>query len=164
METEGSVTLPDGSEGYTRSGAFKTDSTGRLVTSDGYPIFPEIVIPDNATQVSISEGGVVEVVQDGGANATEVGTITLARFQNPAGLNAIGRNIFKETSSSGSPTSGTPGEEGYGTLAQGFLEGSNVSVMEEMVNMIAGQRAYEVNSKTISTADEMLSMANNLVR
>lgn len=158
------VTLPDGSEGYTRSGAFKTDSTGRLVTSDGYPIFPEIVIPDNATQVSISEGGVVEVVQDGSTNATEVGTITLARFQNPAGLNAIGRNIFKETSSSGAPTSGTPGEEGYGTLAQGFLEGSNVSVMEEMVNMIAGQRAYEANSKTISTADEMLSMANNLVR
>lgn len=158
------VTMPDGTEGYTRAGAFKKDSTGRMVTSDGYPIFPEVVIPEDATKISISQNGTVEVLQGSTGTPTEVGTINLVRFANPAGLSALGRNIFAETSTSGTPISGTPGSEGYGTLSQGFLEGSNVNIMEEMVNMIAGQRAYEVNSKAIKTADEMLAMTNQLVR
>ncbi len=158
------LTLPDGSEGYTRAGAFKKDSTGRLTSSDGYPLFPEIVIPDNVNKISISEDGTVEVLQDGSGTPTEIGTLNLVRFSNPAGLRAMGRNIFAETNVSGAPISGTPGSEGFGTLSQNFLEGSNVNIMEEMVNMIAGQRAYEVNSKAISTADQMLQMVNQLVR
>lgn len=158
------LTLPDGSEGYTRAGAFKMDSTGRLVSSDGYPVFPEIVIPDDTTKISISENGTIEVLQDGSSTPTEIGSINLVRFANPAGLSAIGRSMFAETSTSGTPVTGTPGADGYGALSQGYLEGSNVSVMEEMVNMIAGQRAYEANSKAIKTADEMLAMANQLVR
>ncbi len=158
------VTLPDGTEGYTRAGAFKKDSTGRLVSSDGYPVFPEIVIPENSSKVSISQNGTVEVLQDGTTTVTEVGSLSLVRFSNPAGLDSLGKNIFAETSTSGAPVTGSPGSEGYGGLLQGFLEGSNVNIMEEMVNMIAGQRAYETNSKAIKTADEMLSMINQLVR
>jgi len=158
------VTLPDGTEGYSRSGAFKKDSTGRLVSSDGYPLFPEIVIPDNVTKVSISQNGTVEVLQDSSSSATEIGSISLVRFSNPAGLSSLGHNTYAETSTSGSPVTGTPGSEGYGAISQGYLEGSNVNIMEEMVNMIAGQRAYEVNSKAITTADQMLQMVNQLVR
>lgn len=157
------VTQPNGEAAYTRAGTFKKDSTGRLVTSEGYPVFPEIVIPQNATSVSVSEYGSVEVFLDGQNTATQLGTLQLVRFGNPGGLKSLGRNLFAETLSSGAPTTGNPGEQGYGTLAQGFIEGSNVSIMEEMVNMIAGQRAYEVNSKTIKTADEMLQMTNQLV-
>jgi len=158
------VTLPDGTEGYTRAGAFKKDSTGRLVSSDGYPIFPEVVIPESASTVSISQDGTVQVLQSGSTTPTDVGTISLVRFSNPAGLSALGRNLFSETNTSGTPTTGTPGSDGYGAISQGFLEGSNVNIMEEMVNMIAGQRAYEVNSKAIKSADEMLTMVNQLVR
>ncbi|WP_029913165.1 flagellar basal-body rod protein FlgG [Pelobacter seleniigenes] len=158
------VTLPDGSDAYTRSGALKKDSTGRLVTSDGYPLVPEVVIPENATSITISESGLVEVMLDGENEATEVGNVQLVRFGNPGGLNSLGRNLYAETSTTGAPVTGTPGEEGFGTLSQGFLEGSNVNIMEEMVNMIAGQRAYEVNSKAIKTADEMLQMTSGLVR
>lgn len=157
------VSQPNGEEAFTRAGAFKRDSTGRLVTSEGYPVFPEIVIPENATSVSISEYGSVEAFLDGQNNATQIGTLQLVRFGNAAGLNALGRNLFAETVASGAPVTGNPGEEGFGTLAQGFLEGSNVSIMEEMVAMIAGQRAYEVNSKAIKTADEMLAMTNQLI-
>ncbi len=158
------IKLPDGSDAYTRSGAMKKDSTGRLVTSDGYPLNPEIVIPEGATSVAIGSGGTVEVLLDGEDTPTEIGTIELVRFSNPAGLSSIGKSLFAETSTSGTPQTGTPGEEGYGTLSQGFLEGSNVNIMEEMVNMIAGQRAYEVNSKAIKTADEMLQMTSQLIR
>jgi len=158
------VSLPDGSDAYTRSGALKKDSTGRLVTSDGYPLIPEVVIPENTTSIAISESGRVEVMLDGENEATEVGNIQLVRFGNPGGLNSLGRNMYAETSTTGAPVSGTPGEDGFGTLTQGFLEGSNVNIMEEMVNMIAGQRAYEVNSKAIKTADEMLQMTSGLVR
>ncbi len=158
------VSLPDGSDAYTRSGALKKDSTGRLVTSDGYPLIPEVVIPENATSIAISESGRVEVMLDGENQATEVGNIQLVRFGNPGGLNSLGRNMYAETSTTGAPVTGTPGEDGFGTLTQGFLEGSNVNIMEEMVNMIAGQRAYEVNSKAIKTADEMLQMTSGLVR
>jgi len=158
------VTLPNGDTGYTRAGALKKDSTGRLVTSDGYPLSPEIVIPENATRVAIGEGGTVEAFLDGQSTSTQVGTMQLVRFANPAGLSSLGRNLYSETSTSGAPTTGTPGTDGFGTISQGYLEGSNVNVMEEMVNMIAGQRAYEVSSKAIKTADEMLQMTNNLVR
>ncbi len=158
------VTLPDGTDAYTRSGALKKDSTGQLVTSDGFPIVPQIVIPEGATSVTISSDGTVDVLLDGESTATEVGNIELVRFGNPAGLSSLGRNLYAETPTTGTPTTGTPGESGFGTLSQGFLEGSNVNIMEEMVNMIAGQRAYEVNSKAIKTADEMLQMTSGLVR
>jgi len=158
------VTLPDGTDAYTRSGALKKDSTGQLVTSDGFPIVPQIVIPEGATSVTIGSSGTVDVLLDGESTATEVGNIELVRFGNPAGLSSLGRNLYAETPTTGTPSSGTPGEEGFGTLSQGFLEGSNVNIMEEMVNMIAGQRAYEVNSKAIKTADEMLQMTSGLVR
>ena len=156
------VSMPDGETTYTRSGAFKRDSTGRMVTSDGYPLFPEIVIPENATQISISKSGTVEVFLDGDNTPTEIGTIELTRFSNPSGLKALGNNLLAETLTSGAPAVDIPGENGLGILAQGFLEGSNVNIMEEMVNMIAGQRAYEINSKSIKTADEMLQITNNL--
>ena len=158
------VTMPDGTEAYTRSGAMKKDSTGRLVTSDGFPLFPEVVIPENSTSVSIGSGGTVDVILDGESTPTQVGTIDLVRFGNAAGLKSLGRNLYAETPTTGAPISGTPGDQGFGSLSQGFLEGSNVNIMEEMVNMIAGQRAYEVNSKSIKTADEMLQMTAQLVR
>ncbi len=158
------VQMPDGTDAYTRSGALKKDSTGRLVTSDGYPLIPEVVIPEGATNITIGSGGTVDVTLDGESEPTEAGTIELVRFGNPSGLSSLGRNLYAETPTTGAPLAGTPGEEGFGTLSQGFLEGSNVNIMEEMVNMIAGQRAYEVNSKAIQTADEMLSMTSQLVR
>ena len=157
------ISLPNGELAYTRSGALKKDSTGRLTTSEGYPLFPEIVIPSNANRVSIGGNGSVEVMLDGESTPSEVGSIELARFSNPAGLLSIGRSLFTETLATGAPSTGIPGEDGFGGLSQGFLEGSNVSIMEEMVNMIAGQRAYEVNSKAIKTADEMMQLTNNLV-
>lgn len=158
------VTLPDGTPAYTRSGALKKDSTGRLVTSDGFPLIPEVVIPEGTTGITIGSSGEVQVNLDGESDPTQVGTIELVRFGNPAGLKSLGRNLYAETPTTGAPLGGTPGEEGFGTLSQGFLEGSNVNIMEEMVNMIAGQRAYEVNSKAIKTADEMLQMTSQLVR
>lgn len=158
------VVLPDGTDAYTRSGALKKDSTGRLVTSDGFPLIPEIVIPEGSTSIAIGSGGTVDVLLDGESTPTEVGVIELIRFGNPSGLKSLGRNLYSETPTTGAPIAGTPGEAGFGSLSQGFLEGSNVNIMEEMVNMIAGQRAYEVNSKTIKTADEMLSITSQLVR
>ncbi|MBN1142144.1 MAG: flagellar basal-body rod protein FlgG [Deltaproteobacteria bacterium] len=156
------VELPDGETAYTRCGAFKRDSTGRLVTSEGYSLIPQITIPENAIRVTIGEDGTVTAYLDAATTGSQVGNIELALFSNPAGLSSQGKNLYKETLTSGTPALGTAGTEGYGTLAQGFLEGSNVSVMEEMVNMIAGQRAYEVNSKAVKASDEMLQMTNNL--
>jgi len=158
------ITMPDGETAYSRAGAFKVDSEGRIVTSDGYLMEPEISVPDDSMQISIGTDGTVSVRQAGENQATEVGTIQLARFINPAGLNSIGRNLFLPTSASGDVITGTAGEDGFGTLAQGFLEMSNVSVVEEMVNLITAQRAYEINSKSIQAADEMLQIANNLKR
>jgi len=157
------IELPTGDTAYTRAGTFKKDGSGRLVTSDGYPLQPEIVIPENATSISIGEDGTVEVNLDNDTEPTQVGSLELTTFANAAGLKSIGRNLYQETPSSGIPTSAVPGENGSGTLSQGFLEGSNVNIMEEMVNMIAGQRAYEINSKAIQTADEMVQMMNNMV-
>jgi len=158
------IQLPDGTTAYTRAGAFKRDNTGRIVTSDGYPLLPAITIPANATTTTIGNDGTVSVVQAGQTAPTQIGNIQLALFPNPAGLSAQGMNLYIQSESSGAPTTGTPGLTGIGTIAQGYLEMSNVSVMEEMVNMITGQRAYEVNSKAVQAADEMLQTANNLKR
>lgn len=158
------IQQPDGTTAYSRAGSFKKDSQGRVVTSDGYPMLPEIVIPNNATKITIGNDGTVSVMQAGQTTPTTVGNIQLATFPNPAGLSALGKNLFNQTDSSGNPTTGTPGQTGVGTIAQGFLEMSNVNVAEEMVNMIIGQRAYEVNSKAVQASDEMLQTANNLRR
>lgn len=158
------IQLPDGTTGYSRSGAFKRDSQGRVVTSDGYPLLPEVVIPSNATKINVGNDGTVSVMQAGQTTPTSVGNIQLASFSNPSGLSAQGKNLFIPTDASGSATTGTPGQTGLGSIAQGFLEMSNVSVVEEMVNMIVGQRAYEINSKAVQASDEMLQQANNLRR
>ena len=158
------VLRPDGVMSYTRDGSFKQDSTGRVVTSDGYPIQPEIYIPQDATVISITSDGTISVQIAGDNQHQQLGQIQMARFSNPAGLNSIGRNLYEETGASGNAITNNPGSAGYGTIVQGFLEMSNVQVVEEMVNMIAAQRAYEVNSKSIQAADEMLSTATQLRR
>jgi len=155
------VTMPDGTQAYTRDGTLQMDETGQLVTSMGYPIEPSITIPDNTLSVSISSDGVVSVMEPGSAAPSEVGNIQLADFINPTGLQPIGNNLFLESAASGSPQTGTPGLDGLGTLVQNSLEGSNVNTVEELVNMIEAQRAYEMNSKAISTVDQMLQYATN---
>jgi flagellar basal-body rod protein FlgG len=158
------VQLPSGEVGYTRSGSFHVNGDGLVVTSEGYPLEPQISIPENATATSISKDGIVSVVVAGDGTPVQVGAIETATFNNPAGLRAIGGNLFTTTSASGEPTQGTPGTDSRGTLAQGFVEDSNVSVVEEMINMILGQRAYEANSRVVKAADEMLSQVNTIVR
>ncbi len=155
------VTMPDGTQAYTRDGTLQMDETGQLVTSMGYPIEPSITIPDNTLSISISSDGVVSVLEPGSAAPSEVGNIQLADFINPTGLQPIGNNLFLESAASGSPQTGTPGLDGLGTLVQNSLEGSNVNTVEELVNMIEAQRAYEMNSKAISTIDQMLQYATN---
>ncbi|MFI5179178.1 MAG: flagellar hook-basal body complex protein, partial [Vicinamibacterales bacterium] len=149
---------------YTRAGALHRDGQGLIVTSEGYPTEPQITIPANATSVVISKDGIVSATIPGQQAAQQVGTIELATFQNPAGLNPLGGNLFSATTASGDPQTGLPGTDSRGTIAQGYLEDSNVSVVEEMVNMILGQRAYEANSRVIKAADEMLQQVNTLVR
>jgi len=155
------VALPDGTSGYTRDGAFKMDGQGKLVNSDGMAVQPEITIPPNATNVSIGSDGTVQATIPG-SGASTIGQIKLTTFANPAGLEHAGGNIYKDVNASGTATDVTPGTEGSGTISQGTLEMSNVQIVQEMVNMITAQRAYEVNSKAITTADSMLSVANNL--
>ena len=158
------ITKPDGDIAYTRDGSFKLDSDGRIVTSDGFLLEPEISVPPDAMTISIGIDGTVSVLQAGQSEPNEIGTIELGNFINPAGLNAIGRNLYLPTAESGDVVSGTAGEDGFGTIAQGFLEMSNVSVVEEMVKLISAQRAYEINSKAIQASDEMLQLANNIKR
>ena len=158
------VTLPDGNTAYTRAGAFKLDSTGSVVTSEGDPITPQITIPQGAESINIGNDGTVSVTLAGQSAPTQVGQIQTVRFANPAGLRAEGRNLFRETDTSGTPQLGTPGQDGLGQLSQGFLESSNVSVVEELVAMITGQRAYEINSRAITAADEMLRTAAGIGR
>ena len=158
------VTLPDGNTAYTRSGAFKLDSTGSVVTSEGDPVSPQITIPQGAESISIGNDGTVSVTLAGQTAPSQVGQLQTVRFANPAGLRSEGRNLFRETDTSGTPALGTPGQDGLGQLSQGFLEGSNVSVVEELVAMISGQRAYEINSRAITAADEMLRTASSLGR
>ena len=158
------IVLPNGETAYTRDGAFKLDSDGRIVNSDGFAMEPEISIPSDALSISVGLDGTVSVLQAGESIPSEVGTIELARFVNPAGLISMGKNLFITSEASGDEMTGTAGEDGLGTLAQGFLEMSNVSVVDEMVNMITAQRAYESNSKAIQAADDMLQLANNVKR
>ncbi len=166
IEGEGffQISVPDGTIAYTRAGAFKMDSEGRVVNSDGYPIEPEITIPEDTVSITVGSDGKVTVLQAGSTASTEVGQIEIAKFINPGGLKAIGKNLFIPTDSSGDPATANPGSEGLGTIAQGFLEVSNVNIVEEMVNMIVSQRAYEINSKAIQASDEMLQAVNNLRR
>lgn len=156
--------LPDGTEVYSRNGAFKVDEDGTMVNSDGYKLVPEIVIPPDATSVSIGTDGTVTVVQPGQTQATQIGQITTTNFINPAGLHSLGDNLYIDTDSSGQPVEGTPGLDGLGTLRQGFTELSNVQLVVELTDLITGQRAYDSNSKVITSSDEMLQTTNNLKR
>ncbi|MCL4104544.1 UNVERIFIED_CONTAM: hypothetical protein GTU68_047506 [Idotea baltica] len=157
------VLLPDGSEAYSRDGSFQVDNQGQLVTSSGYQMQPALTIPEDAQSVTIATDGTVSVRQAGSSAITQVGTVQLADFVNPAGLQPVGDNLFLESAASGSPQSGNPGLNGLGTVVQGYVESSNVNVVEELVNMIETQRAYEMNSRAISTTDQMLQyVANNM--
>jgi flagellar basal-body rod protein FlgG len=156
------VQLPDGTTGYTRDGAFQLSATGQLVTNSGYAVNPGITVPANATQITIGSDGTVSASIPGQAAPQVVGQLTLASFVNPAGLEAKGQNLYAETAASGAPQGGTPGQGGLGQLRQGFVETSNVNVVEELVAMIQTQRAYEMNSKAIQTCDQMLAKLGQL--
>ena len=158
------VRLPDGEIGYTRNGAFKINDEGYLTTSQGYLLDPPISVPEDGKFFSISAAGEVTCERDGQIDAEVLGQIELARFINPAGLTADGGSIYRESEASGMPVVGIPGEESLGKLKNQFVESSNVQMVEEMVNMIVAQRAYEISSKAITTSDEMLQTANNLKR
>lgn len=157
------ITMPSGEIAYTRAGAFKINADGEIVNSDGFLLEPAITVPPDAISLTVGSDGTVSVIIAGQTTPSDLGQIDLARFTNPAGLDAIGRNLYRPSEASGVATTGTPGTDGLGFIAQGFLEMSNVNVVEEMVGMITSQRAYEVNSRAIRTADEMLQMANNIV-
>ncbi len=156
--------LPDGTEVYSRNGAFKRDENGSMVNSDGYKLIPEIVIPEDATNIAIGSDGIVTVTQPGQAQATQIGQILTTNFINPAGLHSVGDNLYIETDSSGQPIDGTPGVNGLGVIRQGFVELSNVQLVVELTDLITGQRAYDANSKVITTSDEMLQTTNGLKR
>ncbi|MEQ5775167.1 flagellar basal-body rod protein FlgG [Thalassospira sp. NFXS8] len=156
------VDLPSGETAYTRDGTFKLDGNGQIVTKDGYAIQPGITVPNNATSVTINGSGEVYAEIDGQVAPQNLGQIQLATFINPAGMSALGDNLFLETDASGTPNTGTAGSVGFGTLLQGYLESSNVNVVQEITNLIKAQRAYEMNSKSISTTDEMMSAISNL--
>jgi len=153
------ITLPSGEIGYTRAGNFSLNGEGQLVTEDGYAVEPAITIPQDAIDVAISKTGQVQVISDGSPEAAVVGQLELATFFNEAGLEAIGDNLLLETAASGAATTGTPGEAGFGQLLQGFTESSNVDAVTEISALIIAQRAYEMNSKVITTADEMMSVS-----
>lgn len=150
------VLLPDGETGYTRDGQLQLSSTGVIVNSQGYELQPSITVPSNTLNITIGSDGVVSATVAGSSTPTQIGNIQLADFINPTGLQAIGGNMYKETAASGAPTAGTPGLTGLGSIEQGVLESSNVNIVEELVNMITTQRAYEMNTKVISTSDQML--------
>jgi len=158
------VQLPDGTIGYTRDGSFKMSADGQIVTSDGFYVQPSITIPSDATNISISPDGTVSVLVAGETEPQDLGQFETAKFVNAAGLQAIGHNLFTLSAASGDPVLGTPTLEGFGRLNQGYVEMSNVDIVDEMVNMIVAQRAYEINSKAIQTSEEMTQIANNLKR
>ena len=167
IEGEGffQIQLPNGQVAYTRDGSFGISDTGTLVTSEGYSVVPGIKIPTDASDISISSNGMVSVQQGNDTTQKqEIGRIEIARFMNPAGLQAMGQNLYSETPASGQATVGFPSDEGMGQLLQRYLEGSNVEIVQEMVDMITSMRAYEINSKAIKNAEEMMSTANNLIR
>jgi flagellar basal-body rod protein FlgG len=154
------ILMPDGSVSYTRNGTFQLDADGQIVTSSGYPLQPSMTVPTGTQSLSIGNDGTVTVLTAGNTTPTTLGTIQLSDFINPAGLEPIGENLFKESAASGTPQTANPGLSGVGTLTQGFVESSNVNVVEELVNMIEAQRAYEMNSKAISATDDMLKYAS----
>jgi len=156
------VTLPDGSVSYTRDGAFQLDNQGQVVTSNGYPLQPTITIPPNAVSITVGSDGTVSVLAAGATAPTQVGQIQLANFINPAGLQARGENLFLETAASGTARTNVPGTNGLGALNQGFVETSNVNVTEELVNLITAQRAFEINSRSIQSSDQMLQKLTQL--
>ena len=156
--------LPDGTEVYSRNGAFKIDENGTMVNSDGYTIIPQIVVPPDATNISIGTDGTVTIVTPGQTQATQIGQIGLTNFINPAGLHSLGDNLFIETDSSGQAVDGVATQDGLGSVRQGFVELSNVELVVELTDLITGQRAYDSNSKVITTSDEMLQTTNNLKR
>jgi flagellar basal-body rod protein FlgG len=156
------IIMPDGEIVYTRDGSFKVSSEGRLVTSDGFALEPDVSLPVDTVSIDISRDGLVSAFVSGNADPQEMGQIELARFVNPGGLKNLGHNLFQRTIASGEPVFGTPASEGFGTLEQNYLESSNVEVVQEMVDMIVAQRAYEINSKVITTADDMMGMVNRL--
>jgi flagellar basal-body rod protein FlgG len=155
------VLLPDGTVSYTRDGSFQVDADGQMVNANGYVLQPGITVPENAISVTIGSDGVVSALTPGATAPTQLGNLELADFVNPAGLQAMGDNLFLESAASGSPQTGTPGQNGLGTIVQGSVESSNVNVVEELVDMIETQRAYEMNSKAITTTDQMLAYVNN---
>ncbi|MFM1988008.1 MAG: flagellar component of cell-distal portion of basal-body rod [Pseudomonadota bacterium] len=156
------VTMPDGTIAYTRDGSLKVDAQGQMVTANGYPLSPPITLPANSTAVTIGADGIVTALTPGNTAPTQVGQIQTATFVNPAGLDPLGQNLFRETNASGTPTVGTPGLNGHGGISQGYVETSNVNVVEELVSMIQTQRAYEINSKAIQTSDQMLGRLSQL--
>jgi flagellar basal-body rod protein FlgG len=158
------ISMPDGTISYTRDGAFKVSAEGQVVTTDGFFLYPEINIPEDASSIAVSIDGEVSVLLVGNEEPQTIGQIELARFINPAGLSAIGHNLFNQTPASGAPIIGNPAQDGLGKIDQGYLEISNVKVVDEMVNMIVAQRAYELNSKVIQTSEDMLQISNNLKR
>lgn len=156
------VFMPDGRLAYTRDGSFQTNQFGELVTASGYTIEPRITVPEEALSVSVSRDGLVTITEPGSAESREIGQLNLAMFTNETGLESIGENLYLETTASGPANIQVPGFQGAGTLVQGYVEGSNVNVVEEMVSMIQTQRAYEINSKSISSSDEMLARLGQL--
>lgn len=158
------VLQSDGTIAYTRDGSLKMDGEGSLVTSDGFIVQPEISFPEGTSSISISVEGIVSVLVSGSDEPQDIGQFELVRFANPAGLQAIGRNLYLRTAASGDPLAGNPGQDGLGGLNQGYLEMSNVEVVEEMVKMIVAQRAFEISSKAVQTSDQMAELANNLKR
>ncbi len=156
--------LPDGTQVYSRNGAFKLDQNGTVVSSDGYTLLPQIVVPPDATTVKIGTDGTVTVIQAGQTQATQIGQVLTTSFINPAGLHSMGDNLYIETDSTGQPIEGTPGTQGQGSIRQGFVELSNVELVVELTDLITGQRAYDSNSKVITTSDEMLQTTNSLKR
>ncbi|GAA5022112.1 flagellar basal-body rod protein FlgG [Massilia kyonggiensis] len=156
------VLMPDGTTAYTRDGSFQTDSNGQLVTSSGYVLQPPITVPNNALTMTVGRDGTVSVTTPGTVAPTQIGSIQVANFVNPSGLESLGENLYAETGSSGTAQANTPGTNGAGVLMQGYVETSNVNVVEEMVNMIQTQRAYEINSKAITTSDQMLAKISQL--
>lgn len=156
------VQMDDGSTAYTRDGSLKMDGNGQLTTTDGYVIQPQISIPQDTTAITITTDGKVSVTIGTETTQTEVGTIQLAKFANPSGLLSVGNNLFTETPASGTAVQGTAGQEGFGTIQQGFLEGSNVQTVEELINLVKAERAFEANSKIITTSDNMLQTVNRI--
>ena len=156
------VTLPSGETAYTRAGSFQLSDTGQIVTNDGYPVQPGITVPNNSTAITVNASGEVWVKLDGQTAQTNVGTLQISTFINEAGMEAIGDNLFMETPASGAPTVGTPDTVGFGSILQGYLETSNVNVVSEITDLISAQRAYEMNSKVVTTSDEMLATINQM--